>query len=104
MERQADSQTGLAYALSGRALAHAGLRQFDAARRDFDESIRLRPNNAWVHYNQGLMFRMLDERTQATESFRHALTLNDPPLTKRKRERASAFLQQNREDPRANEP
>ena len=96
MERQSDSQSGLAYALCGRDLAYAGLQQFEAAQRDFDESIHLRPNNAWVHYNRGLMFRMLDKLTQATEAFQHALTLDDPPLTKRKRERARAFLQQNR--------
>ena len=69
MERQAASETGLAYALSGRALACAGLQRFDDAQKDFDESIRLRPDNAWVHYNQGLVYRMLDELEQAAESF-----------------------------------
>ncbi len=96
LERQANSQTGLAYALSGRALAYAGLRQFQEAERDFDESIRLRPDNAWVHYNRGLMFHMRGELPLAIESFQRALSLTDPPLTKRKRERAEAFLQQHR--------
>ncbi len=93
-ERQASSETGLAYALSGRGLARAGLQQFDDAQEDFEQSARLRPNNAWVHYNRGLVYRTLDELTRAAESFQHALESTDPPLPKRKRERAEAFLKQ----------
>ncbi len=94
MERQAASETGMAYALSGRALAHAGLQQFDDAQEDFAHSFRLRPNNAWVHYNQGLVYRTLDDLPHAAESFQRALELTDPSLPKRKRERAEAFLKQ----------
>lgn len=94
MERQATSETGLAYALSGRALARAGLQRFDEAQQDFEESVQLRPDNAWVHYNQGLVYRLLNELNQAAKSFRRALEMTDPQLTKRKRERAEAFLQQ----------
>ncbi|MFO7903412.1 MAG: tetratricopeptide repeat protein [Pirellulaceae bacterium] len=94
MQRDGESGSGLAYALNGRALAAAGLRRFDEARRDFQESIRLRPNNAWTHYNQGLLYRMLNDLPRAAESFRQALELEEPQLNKRKRKRAEAFLQQ----------
>lgn len=94
MERKAASETGLAYALNGRALAYAGLQRFGEAESDFEESIRLRPDNAWVHYNCGLVHRMRDELAAAAASFQRALELENPQLTKRKRERAWAFLQQ----------
>ncbi len=93
-ERAAHSQTGLAYALNGRALAYAGQQRFDDAERDFAESISLRPDNGWVHYNHALMFHRQDRLPQAVASFRQALAASDPPLTKRKRERAEAFLRQ----------
>lgn len=94
MEDEADSESGLAYALNGRALALAGLRRFEEAQRDFDESICLRPSNAWVHYYRGLFYTMLEDLPQAARSFRRSLELADPKLTKRKRERAESFLRQ----------
>jgi tetratricopeptide (TPR) repeat protein len=94
MERKAASATGLAYALNGRALAYAGLGRFEEAQRDFDESVRLRPSNAFLHYNRGLVYRQLEDIAKAVNAFRQALQHSQPQLTPRKRERASAFLQQ----------
>lgn len=94
LARDAALEAGLAYALSSRGLAHAGLRRFEDARRDFEESVRLRPHNAWVHYHRGLLLLTLDDRPRATEAFREALRSEHPPLSRRKRERVEAFLQQ----------
>lgn len=83
----------LAYALSGRALAHFGLGHQDAANRDFEESIVNCPANAWVHYNHGLMYHHLAQPEKAAKCFELALNLSAPALSPRKRARAEAALQ-----------
>ena len=81
-----------AYSLSGRALAFAGLDQLDEARADFDRSVEHRPENAWVYYNQGLVYDKLDRPKDAALCFELALSLDEPPLTPRKRQRAKAYV------------
>jgi tetratricopeptide (TPR) repeat protein len=83
-----------AYALSGRALALAGLGRMDEAKLDFEASILERPANAWVHYNHGLVYHELGQDHQAAVCFELALSLDDPQLTPLKRRRAEAFLMQ----------
>jgi tetratricopeptide (TPR) repeat protein len=89
--------TGLAYALCGRALAHAGLGHFDESVRDFDRSIRLCPSNAWVYYNLALYYHRRGRDGHAVHCFRLALRQADPPLTARKRARAEAYVRRNKE-------
>ena len=45
----------LAFALNGRALALAELGRMDESTRDYEESIRLCPTNAWAYYNRGIV-------------------------------------------------
>ncbi len=40
------------------------------------------------------MYHSQNQRPQALAAFRQALSVSDPPLTRRKRERAEAFLKQ----------
>ncbi len=94
LEQANASDTGLAYALNGRALAFAGLQRFAEAQQDFAASIQLRPRNAFLHYNQGLVYRLRGTLDQAAAAFRQALQLDEPRLTRRKRQRAEAFLRQ----------
>ena len=89
--------TALAYALSGRALAKAGLGWFDEASKDFEDSIGKCPANAWVHYNHGLTYHQLGNAPAATTCFELALELHEPSLPPRKRDRARGYLRRYRQ-------
>jgi tetratricopeptide (TPR) repeat protein len=92
LAQQAGAHVVLAYTLDGRALTHAGLGHADAAERDFRDSVAGCPENAWVYYNQGLVYHQQGEDAQAAVCFRLALTLDNPRLPPRKRDRARAFV------------
>jgi tetratricopeptide (TPR) repeat protein len=93
LESSSPNRVYLAYARSGRALALAGLDRFDEARDEFEASITDCPENAWVHYNHGRVYDKLGEHRKAAICFQLSLTLNDPCLTPRKRERARAYCE-----------
>ena len=82
----------LAYALNGRSLALAGLGRIDESTRDFHESVSLRPGNAWTYYNRGIVLHQQGDRSEAIGFFEKALDASEPPLNKRKRERAQALV------------
>ena len=82
-----------AYSLSGRALAQAGLNELDKTRADFQRSINKKPTNAWVYYNQALVYEKMGKPHEAAVCFKLALALEEPPLPARKRERARAYVQ-----------
>ncbi|MEL6109323.1 MAG: tetratricopeptide repeat protein, partial [Planctomycetota bacterium] len=82
----------LAFALNGRALALAGIDRMDESRQDYEESVRLCPNNAWAYYNRGLVLFQSGELELAQKAIRRSLECDQPQLTKRKRERATAIL------------
>lgn len=88
------SPASRAYPLSGKGLALVGLGRFDEAHQAIEQSIELCPDNAWAHYNRGLLFREQGLTTKAVESFQEAIGLSHPALTPRKRQRAEAFIQQ----------
>ena len=88
------SPASRAYPLSGKGLALVGLGRFDEANLVIEQSIELCPDNAWAHYNRGLLFREQGLTTKAVESFQEAISLSRPALTPRKRQRAEAFIQQ----------
>lgn len=79
---------------NGRARALTGLGRLEEAAAEFETAVRLCPENAWVHYNHGLMYREMGEWTKAVVCFKLALVLDDPPLSTRRRIRAQAFVQQ----------
>ncbi|HND54964.1 MAG TPA: tetratricopeptide repeat protein, partial [Pirellulaceae bacterium] len=88
----------LAYALNGRALAHAGRGDFEAAARDFADSVAACPSNAWVYYNQGRVYLQQGERRSAEVCFRLALHVGDPALTPRQRAKAERIVAATAED------
>lgn len=82
-----------AYSLSARALAHAGLDEFESANSDFQRSVEIRPENAWVYYNQGLVYDRMGNPREAAVCFNLALALDNPQLPPRKRQRARAYVE-----------
>jgi tetratricopeptide (TPR) repeat protein len=62
-----------AYSFSGRALAHAGLGDFDRDLSEFDRSIFLCPDNAFVYFNRAVVYenkgRFADARRLLTTKF-----------------------------------
>ncbi|WP_182865322.1 tetratricopeptide repeat protein [Rhodopirellula sp. JC639] len=93
LSRTAGLHQLLAFALNGRAFALAGLERTSESERDFEESIRLCPGNAWARYNRGIVFYKHGQHDQAKTMLLQALQLDGPPLTKRKRQRAEAVLE-----------
>lgn len=104
MGEGAEGLIGLAFAYNGRGFALAGLERYEEAKRDFARSISACPDNAWVHYNQGLMFHKLGQEVEARDCFQHALTLDQPALTPRKRERAEGFIARISDEARSTRP
>ncbi len=82
----------IAYPKSGRGIVLIGLKRYDEAAAAFEESIRLCPGNAWVHYHHGLMYYAQGLSKAAFLCFQLSLRLTAPPLRPRQRSRALAFL------------
>jgi tetratricopeptide (TPR) repeat protein len=93
MARQACQTIVLAYALNGRSLALAGMERNEESKRDFDESASLCPTNPWVYYHQGIRKFHLNELADAKVLLELALEFSDPPLSKRKKQRARIALE-----------
>lgn len=92
LARQQGSEAYLPYCLNGRGRALTGLGRYDEAERDFAESLQLKPDNAWLHYNRGLLLVAQNEPDQARFCFELALHVQHPKLPARKRARVAGFL------------
>jgi len=77
-----------AYILNGRAAAYAGIGQFDRALIEFEESVSLCPQNAWVYYNRAEAYEHRGETTKALADYKLALTLTNPKLNTLRRKYA----------------
>jgi tetratricopeptide (TPR) repeat protein len=74
-----------AFARNGRAAAYAGLGDLGRAMEEFDKSIALCPENAWVYFNRAQAYQNHDDRENAVANYRLALTKKGPKLTSAKR-------------------
>jgi tetratricopeptide (TPR) repeat protein len=83
----------LAYCLNGLGKALTGLGRIDAAEAAFQESLALRPGNAWLQFNRGLLYLTKEDRKSAAVCFEQALELTNPRLPPGKRARARGFLE-----------
>jgi tetratricopeptide (TPR) repeat protein len=92
LARKAGQTIVLAYALNGRSLTLAGLARDEESERDFEESVRLCPTNPWVYYHRGIRKFHLGELVDAKVLLELALEFKDPPLSKRKKQRARTVL------------
>ncbi len=77
--------TGLAFSLNGKGRALAGLGRIEEAEECFSKSIQLKPDNAWLHFNRGLMYAETKQLAQALACFELALNMNSPKLSPAKR-------------------
>ncbi|MCU0707007.1 MAG: tetratricopeptide repeat protein [Pirellula sp.] len=94
MARKAGETIVLAYALNGRSLTLAGMGRDQESERDFGESVSLCPTNPWVYYHRGIRMFQRKERKEARILLELALEFDHPPLSKRKKQRASMALSQ----------
>jgi tetratricopeptide (TPR) repeat protein len=77
-----------AFALNGRAASYAGLGEFDRALSEFENSILLCPQNAWVYYNRAEAYERRGETANALENYKLALTMKRPKLNAQRRRNA----------------
>jgi tetratricopeptide (TPR) repeat protein len=81
-----------AFAKNGRAATYAGLGNFGRAFEEFDKSINLCPENAWVYYNRAEAYQNLGDLRNAAENYKLALAKKGPKLTSLKRAHATNVL------------
>jgi tetratricopeptide (TPR) repeat protein len=74
-----------AYSLNGRAVAHAGLGDFERALEEFEQSISLCPDNAWVYFNRAIVYENKGQKAKAVADYKLALQKTIPRLTVLKR-------------------
>jgi len=83
-----------AYIRNGRGLALAGMGETELAFREFESSIALCPDNAWVYFNRALVNDRLVELEKAKSDYQSALTRNDPKLNSLKRKFAERRVEE----------
>jgi tetratricopeptide (TPR) repeat protein len=93
LARKAGQTIVLAYALNGRSLTLAGMERDNESDRDFDESVSLCPTNPWVYYHRGIREFHREKLADAKMYLELALEFKDPPLSKRKKQRARVVLE-----------
>ncbi len=77
-----------AFARNGRAAALAGRGDFDAAGEEFQRSLDLHPDNAWVYFNRAKAFEAQGRPDLALNDYRLALEKRNPRLSISKTEHA----------------
>lgn len=81
-----------AYSFNGRAVAHAGLGDFERAMAEFDRSISLCPDNAWVYFNRAMVYETKGELEKAKSDYTLSLQKNMPKLSLLKRKYAEVKI------------
>jgi len=81
-----------AYSFSGRALAHGGLGDFESALSEFDRSIFLCPENAFVYFNRAQVYENKGRFGEAVAEYKISLEKNMPKLTPLKRKYAEVKI------------
>lgn len=81
-----------AYSFNGRAVAHAGLGDFERAMAEFDRSISLCPDNAWVYFNRAMVYENKGQLEKAKSDYALSLQKNMPKLSVLKRKYAEVKI------------
>lgn len=77
-----------AFVRRGRGVAFASLGQIWDAMNEFDESIALSPENAWVYFSRAKIYDRLDDRRHALSDYGQAMANDKPRLSPTQREHA----------------
>lgn len=83
-----------AFVHNGRGFALAGLGESGPAMDEFEVSIRLSSENAWVYHNRAQVHDRAGSREKAIENYRMALTKKNPPLTPNRKAHAQARVRE----------
>jgi tetratricopeptide (TPR) repeat protein len=83
-----------AFVRNGRAFALAGLGENGAAMDEFEVSISLSPENAWVYHNRGQVYERVGDRENASADYQKALTKKNPALSPNRKAHAQARLRE----------
>lgn len=83
-----------AFTRNGRAVALAAMGKNASAMHEFDLSIALSPENAWVYYNRARVYDVAGNREKAYLDFQTALAKDNPALNMIQRERAKTRLRE----------
>jgi tetratricopeptide (TPR) repeat protein len=77
----------------GRAVAFANQGKISDAMGEFDASLKLNPDNAWVYYSRAQVGDRLGDQKSAVADYNLSLAKDGPNLTPIQKERAQARLQ-----------
>jgi tetratricopeptide (TPR) repeat protein len=83
-----------AFLHNGRGFALAGLGEIGPAMDEFEVSIRLSPENAWVYHNRAQVYDRDGSREKASEDYQKALTKRNTALTPNRKAHAQARLRE----------
>jgi len=81
-----------AFVRNGRGVALAGVGKNELAMEEFEQSIALCPENAWVYYNRGQVYDLAGNHEKASSDYQIAVTKCGPALTPLQKKRALARL------------
>ena len=83
-----------AFIRNGRGLALSGLGETVASMREFDQSIALSPDNAWVYHNRAQAHERVGALRSARADYQQSLIKAEPALNPARREKAKARLRE----------
>ena len=83
-----------AFVHNGRGFALAGLGENGRAMNEFEVSIRLCPENAWVYHNRAQVYDRAGNLEKASEDYQKALTKKNPALTPNRRAHAQTRVRE----------
>jgi Flp pilus assembly protein TadD len=61
---------------------------------EFEVSIRLSPENAWVYHNRGQVYELAGNRENARADYQKALTKKNPALSPNRKAHAQARVRE----------
>jgi tetratricopeptide (TPR) repeat protein len=83
-----------AFVHNGRGFALAGLGESGPAMDEFEVSISLSPENAWVYHNRAQVYDRAGSREKASADYQKALTKKNPALSPIRKEHAQARVRE----------
>jgi tetratricopeptide (TPR) repeat protein len=83
-----------AFVRNGRGFALAGLGERGPALNEFEQSISLSPENAWVYHNRAQVYDRAGDREKASEDYQKALTKKNPALSPIRKQHAQARVRE----------